>query len=35
MGKVGLISGILIGITTRQNYNYSMSQKMDDMKKDH
>lgn len=35
MGKVGLAVGIVIGIISRENYNYTMGQKMDDMSKDY
>ena len=35
MGKVGFAVGIVIGIITRENYNYTMGQKMNDMSKDY
>ena len=35
MGKVGFGVGIMLGILARENFNYTMSQKMDDMKTDY
>ena len=35
MGPVGLFAGFVIGFISRDNFNYGMSQKMDDMTNDY